>query len=77
MAKTKSQEMLLAKLKSISIVKGSMLELPAILGFVLFLLSRRELDFHILCGMSFISLIIFLPRQQVWEEFLDKYPHLP
>jgi hypothetical protein len=75
--KIRNQEMFLAKLKIFSILRGSIAEIPAILGFILFLSLRWELDFHILCGISFITLIIFLPRQQAWEELLNKYPQLP
>lgn len=75
-AKIKNQEMLLGKLKTLSILRGSIAEFPAVLGFISFLLSRQELDFHILCGISFTALIIFLPRRQTWEEFMNKYPQL-
>jgi hypothetical protein len=75
-AKINNQDALLNKLRAICIIKGSMAEFPAVSGLILFLLSRQELDFYILCGVSFIALIIFFPRQQSWEEFLNKYPQL-
>jgi len=64
--------MLLGKLRVFSIIRGSLCEAPGLLGFILYLLGRQELDLYILCGLSFVLLSAFLPRQEIWEDFLNK-----
>lgn len=67
-----NQEMLLARLKTFSIIRSALCEVPATLGLILFLFSRQEADLYIFCGVSFILLSALLPRQEKWEELINK-----
>jgi hypothetical protein len=52
-----------------SIVIAALCEIPAVLGFVLFLLIGSVRDYYQLAGVSFILVFLHFPRYGKWEEW--------
>lgn len=63
---TDSREVLLAKLSRASLLSLILAELPAMLGFVLFLLSGNPRDFYLLMVISLLLFYVAFPRYRIW-----------
>ena len=62
---------LLARLTTANVVTAAIAETPAILGFVLFFISRRYYsDFYILALISLYLLVRHFPRYGQWERMI-------
>lgn len=62
-----TREILLGKLSRASLLSLLLAELPALMGFGLFLASGNSRDFYLLMVISLILLYITFPRQAIWE----------
>ena len=60
----------LARLHRASLLTLALSEMPAILGFVLFLLGGFNVDFYALAFVSLFLVFMYYPRRSVWEERL-------
>ena len=61
-------EAALAQLQARLVVLMAVAEVPAVLGFVLSLLSGILTDFYILGGMSLLGVLMLTPRRALWEK---------
>lgn len=61
-----------SKLLKTSIVTSALSELPALFGFVLFLLSGLSRDFYILLFISFFLMYMFFPRFSQWKTWVEE-----
>ncbi len=59
------------RLSRASIVTAVLAEVPALLGFVLFLLSGSSRHFYWLWFCSLVLEFIFFPRLKAWESWLE------
>lgn len=59
------------RLSRASIITAVLAELPALLGFVLFLLTGSSQDFYFLWFGSLALEFIFFPRSGAWESWLQ------
>lgn len=57
-----------SRLATASIITSSFCEIPAILGFVLFILTGINRDFYFLTAISLILFIMYFPRYSFWED---------
>ncbi|MCX7974481.1 MAG: hypothetical protein N3B16_08265 [Candidatus Aminicenantes bacterium] len=48
-------------------------EVPAILGFIFFLLTGLVRDFYVLTIVSVILLFMYFPRKSLWQEKLGRF----
>jgi|YNPNPStandDraft_1061719.scaffolds.fasta_scaffold37708_3 fucose 4-O-acetylase-like acetyltransferase len=64
-----SREVLVAKLGQASLLSLALAELPALLGFLLFLGSGNSRDFYPLMVISLILLYVTFPRYNLWLIF--------
>lgn len=74
MMKTNESEPLAERLIQLSrgsIVVAVLAELPALFGFVFFLLTGSSRDFYLLWFASLILEFIFFPRSGTWQSLLD------
>jgi hypothetical protein len=62
----------LAKLRTAAVLTAAFAELPAIIGLVLFLLGRREMDFFMLMVVSAYMLARHFPRLPAWENYVRR-----
>jgi len=53
-----------------NMISMSLCEIPALLGFVLYLMAARPLDFYPLVVLSLILVSYYFPRIEAWEEWL-------
>jgi len=61
-----SREVLVGKLGKASTLSLALAELPALLGFLLFLASGNSRDFYLLMVISLILLYVTFPRYDLW-----------
>lgn len=66
----------LGKLKTFALITFAICEIPAICGFVLFLLWGLMFDFIILIGISLILEFKNFPRLSQWEEIIGSQSQL-
>jgi hypothetical protein len=67
--------MFIQRLVRASIMVSMLSEIPAILGFVNFLLTGSSWDFYFLLFVSLFLEFMYFPRLRVWEEAVrDKFP---
>ncbi|HUU38304.1 MAG TPA: hypothetical protein VMW46_08905 [Candidatus Desulfaltia sp.] len=63
------------RLSRAAIVTATLAELPAVLGFVLFLLAGSSRDFYSLLFVSLFLEFMYFPRFQVWQDLIrEKSP---
>ncbi len=69
--KRNSDEFKLIRLQLLraSVVNAALCEIPAILGFILFLLVGSVRDYYQLAGVSFILVFLHFPRYGKWKEW--------
>ncbi len=56
-----------------TIIPLSLAEIPAILGFIFFLLTGFSRDFYVLTIVSVILLFMYFPRKSFWQEKLGRF----
>lgn len=56
-----------------TIIPLSLAEIPAILGFIFFLLTGLSRDFYVLVIVSVILLFMYFPRKSFWQEKLGRF----
>lgn len=56
-----------------TIIPLSLAEIPAILGFIFFLLTGFYRDFYVLAIVSVILLFMYFPRKSFWQEKLGRF----
>ncbi len=64
----------LSKLSNGNIILMTLAEIPAILGFIFFLLTGYQRDFYVLAAISVILMFMYFPRRAFWEEKLRSLP---
>jgi F0F1-type ATP synthase membrane subunit c/vacuolar-type H+-ATPase subunit K len=57
-----------------SLVTNALAEVPALLGFVLVALNGLYLDFYALAAISILQMLVYFPRYEAWEEWLNQRP---
>ena len=62
----------LARARTATVLAAAMAELPAILGFVLFVLGGTPNDFYILAVVSLYMLVRHFPRREPWEAYVRR-----
>jgi hypothetical protein len=65
-----SHQALIQKLSRAAICTSSLAEIPALLGFVLFLLLGVSRDFYVLLFVSLVLEFMYFPRIRTWEEIM-------
>lgn len=65
------------RLMLISIFTSVFSEVPALLGFVLFLLAGLTWDLYVLVFVSLVLLFMFFPRFRYWEDWVAEQQSLP
>lgn len=67
-----SEEFNLLRLKLLqtSLVTAALCEIPAILGFILYLLTGSIRDYYQLAGVSFFLVFLHFPRYGNWETWI-------
>lgn len=60
----------LRRLQQASFLTLVLSEIPAILGFVLFLLGGFNIDLYVLIFVSLFLIFMYCPRRSSWEEWL-------
>lgn len=60
------------KLLRTSIITSALSELPALFGFVLFILSGLSRDFYILLFVSLFLMFMFFPRYSQWRAWAEE-----
>jgi len=66
---------LISRLSRTSVITSSLGELPAVLGFVLFLLTGFSRDFYILLFVSILLEFMYFPRLRVWQDLArERFP---
>ncbi len=70
-----TSSMFVQRLVRASIVVSSLGEIPAILGFIFFLLTGSSRDFYFLLAVSLFLEFMYFPRFRVWEDTIrEKFP---
>jgi len=70
-----TSSMFVQRLVRTSIVVSSLGEIPAILGFVFFLLTGSSRDFYFLLVVSLFLEFMYFPRYRVWEDTVrERFP---
>jgi predicted small secreted protein len=63
------------RLSRASIATGTVAELPAVLGFVLFLIAGFVRDFYYLLFVSLFLEFMYFPRFKAWQDLIrEKFP---
>lgn len=62
----------LARLRGAAIVTAALAEGPAVMGFILFLITRSRSDFYILLVVAAYLLVRHLPMQAAWELYVRR-----
>jgi F0F1-type ATP synthase membrane subunit c/vacuolar-type H+-ATPase subunit K len=62
----------MARLRTASMITYAFSEVPALLGFILFILGGSRLDFYVLLAIALLSSYIYFPRYSQWEEWLKR-----
>ncbi len=66
---------LIARLVRATVMTAALGELPAVLGFVLFLLTGFSRDFYILMFVSLFLEFMYFPRLKVWQDTVrERFP---
>ena len=66
---------LISRLSRAAVITSSLGELPAILGFVLFLLTGFFRDFYALLFVSLVLEFMYFPRLKVWQDLArERFP---
>jgi len=71
-ASLENREDIIIKLSRASIITSALAEVPAIFGFILFILGGLRNDFYVLLALSSVYLIVFFPKFQNWEKWARK-----
>lgn len=67
---------LISRLSRTAVITSSLGELPAVLGFVLFLLTGFFRDFYALLFVSLFLEFMYFPRLKAWQDFArGSFPH--
>lgn len=61
---------IIRKLSRSAVITAALCEVPALLGFLLFLLAGSIRDFYQLAGLSFILVFLHFPRYGNWESWI-------
>jgi len=64
----------LSRLKSAAVMSAAMAEIPAILGFTLYIMGRGLGDFFVLAAISVYMLVRHFPRRAFWDEYVRLGP---
>jgi hypothetical protein len=72
-----SQASLGRRLMLVSIFTSVFSEVPALLGFILFLLVGLTRDLYVLVFVSLVLMFMFFPRLRYWEEWAAEQQSLP
>ena len=66
---------LIPRLSRTTVITSALGELPAVLGFVLFLLTGLSRDFYILLFVSLFLEFMYFPRLSVWQDLArERFP---
>jgi hypothetical protein len=65
------------RLMLVSIITSVFSEVPALLGFILFLLAGLTRDLYVLVFVSLVLMFMFFPRLSYWEEWAAEQRSLP
>ena len=65
-------EMRLARLRAASIITAAFSEGPAVLGLVLFILTRSRMDFYVLLVVAAYMIVRHLPLVGAWEVYVRR-----
>lgn len=65
---------LISRLGRTAVITSALGELPAIIGFILFLLTGYSRDFYILLFVSLFLEFMYFPRLKVWQEVAGERP---
>lgn len=65
------------RLMLVSLFTSVFSEVPALLGFVLFLLAGLNWDLYVLVFVSLVLMFMFFPRLGYWEEWVEEQMALP
>ncbi len=60
------------RLSRAAVITAVVAEIPALLGFVLFLLTGSSRNFYYLLFVSLVLEFIFFPRRRAWQEILEE-----
>jgi hypothetical protein len=72
-----SPPQLVARLGRAAIMMTALGEIPAVLGFALFLLTGLSRDFYVLAFVSLFLEFMYFPRLKVWQDTVrEKFPQL-
>jgi hypothetical protein len=67
--------LLILRLSRTAVITSALGELPALLGFVLFLLTGFTRDFYILLFVSLFLEFMYFPRLSVWQDLArERFP---
>lgn len=67
---------LISRLSRTAVITATLGELPALFGFVLFLLTGFSRDFYILLFVSLFLEFMYFPRLNVWQELArERFPY--
>jgi len=66
---------MIPRLSRTAVISSALGELPAVLGFILFLLTGFSRDFYCLLFVSLFLEFMYFPRLQVWQELArERFP---
>lgn len=68
--KNETEKKLINKLFRVSVISSILAQVPALLGFLLFLISGLNGDFYILLFVSFFLTFMFFPRISNWRAWV-------
>ncbi len=68
--KNETEKKLINKLFRVSVISSILAQVPALLGFLLFLISGLNGDFYILLFVSFFLTFMFFPRISNWRAWI-------
>jgi hypothetical protein len=71
-AKSSDIQVLTRNILMATVITISVSEIPALLGFVMFLLGGLYKEFYIALTYSLLVILIYFPRQSQWEMLLGK-----
>jgi hypothetical protein len=70
-----SAPQLIARLGRAAVMTSALGEIPAVLGFVLFLLTGLSRDFYVLAFVSLFLEFMYFPRLKAWQDIVrEKFP---
>lgn len=66
---------LISRLSRTAVISSALGEIPAVLGFVLFLLTGFSRDFYLLLFVSLFLEFMYFPRLRVWQDIVrERFP---